>query len=228
MQRDTEVAVAELRARLTRDAKADDRQIEVRAVLDRYRKPLAASADDLRSRITNLRRHRFAFYFKEEGHRSEMAKLSTLYRFAAYFGWIETLSRELTYLPFETDEDTREVAALLGEIDRTFTNDSLDRIDSLPRLMLWREEQRAVGGLMQRTDGVPGVIGFETAVEKYEPTFSRWLNAFLIDLEVPAAISGDRLRDIDRTLNELIPKLDVEGIYIGKSNRRPRNLDRVL
>jgi hypothetical protein len=104
---DTERALAELNDRLARQSKAEDRELEARAVLDAYRRPLLAAADDLRGRITNLRRKGFAAYFDAEDHRAEVAKLGTLYRFAAYLGWIETMSRQLTYLQFETDEDTR-------------------------------------------------------------------------------------------------------------------------
>ena len=63
----------------------------------------------------------------------------------------------------ETEQDTKDVAETLARIGRTFATDSLDS----PELMLWREEQRAIGGLMQESGESSRILGFESFVEVY-------------------------------------------------------------
>src|SRR4051794_38098779 len=98
---------------------------------------------------------------------------------------MEILDRELSYLQFERDDATVQVASLIRRIGATLTSDRLDITGSEWKLMLWREEQRAIGGLMLLPDG-SGVIGFETSVERYNKSFKSWFKRFSDDLQSPA------------------------------------------
>jgi hypothetical protein len=90
--------------------------------------------------------------------RERAALLGTLFRFAQFFGWTEIIYAYSGRLRFESDADTVEVANKLRAIARTLAVDRLDRTDladfTSTRLMIWREEQRAIGELM-RIDGDP-------------------------------------------------------------------------
>ena len=136
-----------------------------------------------------------------------------LVHFAAYLGWRELLSRELTYLEFEDSEQTKEVLRLLNDVRAKLSSSHFDVVNARPRLMLWTEEQSAIGGLMLREDGTPGVIGFEKFFNRYQEDFSLWLSSFAHDLEARDIVDSTRLREVALSLDALIKKLDVEGVF---------------
>src|SRR5687768_7523980 len=101
---------------LEQAAKREERLSEAKTVLDRYREPLLIAANDLCHRIHNIRTRNFLVYLDSDDHRARIALLSSLYRFASYFGWIQTLERQLNYLHLETEQDTKDVAETLARI----------------------------------------------------------------------------------------------------------------
>lgn len=118
---------------------------------------LLSAADDLGSRINNIRHDHFLLYL-EVPERKQTALLGTLFRFAQFFGWTEILYGAGGALRFEQDESTKAVADGLREVGRTLAVDRLDRTVPMDftttTLMIWREEQRAIGELI-RVDGGP-------------------------------------------------------------------------
>src|SRR4051812_28434015 len=119
--------------------------------LDVYRAPFLAAVDDLGRRINNMRNDSFLAYV-QVGSRQELVRLSIAFRVAQYLGWVEIVHGYADRLRFENDETTREVASTLGKIGWLLSSDMYDRLDeddfTSSQLMLWREQQRAVGGLM--------------------------------------------------------------------------------
>jgi hypothetical protein len=209
----TDEELEKVRYELNAAVRQEDRTLAAREVLDRYRRPLLASAVQLARRIENIRHRSFLAYLASNDHRSEVALKSVLYRFAAYLGWRELLSRELTYLDFQDSTQTKDVLGLLDDVRTKFSSSRFDIVHGRPRLMLWTEEQSAIGGLMLSTEGTPGVIGFERFFNQYEDNFSLWLASFEQDLKVPEIVSSTRLREVSTSLDALLRKLDVHGVY---------------
>lgn len=217
LQSETQAGMARLQSELGRQSDDRARALEAREVLDRYRKPLMAAAEDLRGRVANIRMKGFWVYFPDEGHRGHIARVGTLYRLAAFLGWVEVLHRELTYLAFETQAETKEVAKALERVSRTLATDRYDRVEGDPLLMLWREEQRAIGGLMLLREGRLGVIGFEVFAAEFEARHAPWFESFMADLHNPAARSTRRLELLQLHLENLVTLLDTEGLYAASS-----------
>lgn len=209
----TEAELEGLRAAQAAAVREEDRALKARKIIDDYRKPLLQSCVQLAQRIENIRYRGFLIYLKDDHpHRIEVASKSVLYRFASYMGWRELLARELTYLDYENGEQTRAVLRQLDNVRARLASSRLDVDNGKPRFMLWTEEQRAIGGLMLRTDGV-GVIGFETFFSRYEDTFALWLEPFASDLMSPDAAHSERLGEVATALDELIRTLDEGGVY---------------
>lgn len=208
------------RAEVSREDKREEARLGAKAVLDQYREPLLAAAADLGDRISNIRtRQFFEVYLRgTDVHRRRVALLGTLYRFANYLAWTEVIRRNTRYLHFETQEDTREVAALLAKVSGTLKTDSVDRSSSGPaRLMLWREEQRAIGGLMQAAGDGASVSGFEEFVRLYDERFASWFVSFSRDLEADDVALSERLQRLQQALQDLVLFLDSERLYVGRS-----------
>jgi hypothetical protein len=212
----TQRDLAAFNAQLERQGKDAARAVEARVILDRYRKPLLVSAVELRSRIGNIRSNAFLTYLNAQDHRAEIALRSTLYRFAAYLGWREALERQLTYMEYQSNERTGRVVWLLNDVGTQLSTSGLDVVAGRPRLMLWKDEQRAIGGLMLNPRDAPGVLGFETFVDQFDEKFARWLSPFAADFQSPNAEQSERLEAISRSLGELIKELDEEKLFSGR------------
>lgn len=196
------------RHELLQAAKRQDQRTEQQAVLDQYRKPLLAAADDLGHRIDNIRLQHFFDRYLVDQDRQQMALRTTLFRFAKYFGWIEVLNQRVIYLDFENEAETRAVAAALRDVGRAFATDDPDT-----QLMLWREEQRAIGGLMQRPGDPPGVIGYETFEQLFDERIAAWFARFAEDMQREGAKSHPRLIQLQEHLAALVFELDQAGLH---------------
>jgi hypothetical protein len=215
----------QLKFDLDEATRREDRSLKAKAVFDRYRRPLLASAVQLARRIDNVRSRSFLIFLQADDHRAEVALRSILYRFASYLGWRELLNRELTYLDFEDHAQTRDVLVLLDNVRTKLSSSGLDVIDGRSRLMLWTEEQSAIGGLALTYEPVAGVIGFEDFFDQYDERFAKWLEEFAQDLQRQGAADSARLAEIAASLADLITTLDVERVYgddpIRAGNWRP-------
>jgi hypothetical protein len=191
---------------LQRDLRAED-------VLTRYREPLAAAAFDLQSRLYNILRLGFFGKFGK-GERAEDALRTTLFRLAQYFGWTEILRRDIQFLSFPEDADTRRVADLQFRIARCFLSDEYGLA-----VMLWSDEQRAIGERMiVEEHGKVLCMGYATFRERCDDIFGRSRERLGNELaDEPARV---RLRDIQHLLCELVEALDERRI------RYTRDLER--
>jgi hypothetical protein len=120
---------AVLARRHQRQAKEEERRSQAKVVLDRFRGPLLDAANSLGGRIDNIRNLSFLDYLQSDRKRD--VKLTTLFRFANYFGWREVVRTEVQLLRFENAEDTRLVAAFLGDITGILATDHIGSVRRL-------------------------------------------------------------------------------------------------
>lgn len=78
-------------------------------------------------------------------------------RFARSFGWVEAIYGASGHLHLAADRQPKDVANILGWVSATIASDKFDRIShanpASPRLLLWREQQRAIGERMVESGG---------------------------------------------------------------------------
>ena len=179
-----------------------DRDLRAEEVLTRYRQPLAAAAFDLQSRLYNLLELGFLDHFGGDHPRAQEAMRTTLFRIAQYFGWSEILRRDIQFLSFPEDGDSRRVAGLQAEIAKRFLTDAYG-----PALMIWSDEQRAIGERMiVEEHGKVLCMGYATFGERCETAFGVWLTR--VEAELPEPSAHQRLREIQHLLCELVELLD--------------------
>lgn len=202
-----------------------ERRTQAKAELARYRKPLLDAANELGARIHNIQCNSFGKYFRDPT-RGDTALKSTLYRFARYFGTLEILRSEVSFLEFERANETKRVASLLAQIANALTSDRIDEA----HFMIWREEQRAIGevSIERDDDGRYRCIGFSTFVEVFDKKAARWFRPFQADLESDnAAATSERLAMVQALLQDLVRQLDEEERYLHKGEE-PRWLKRTF
>jgi hypothetical protein len=178
---------------------------EARTVLERHRDPLLAAAYELQARLHTILCHRFAedYVLGNKAGKQEAALESTLYVFAQFFGWREIIRREIQFLRFLKDDETREVAQLLRDIGETFLSDSYGH-----QFMIWRVEQRGLGECMIVTsNGKTTCMGFATFVGQ-RATMKEWLDPLERDLRQMDDGGRVRLTKLQHLLLELVQKLD--------------------
>jgi hypothetical protein len=204
-----------LRADLARAERHETAEEAAQRVVETFRRPMLAAAVEFKRRLGNILHGGFFAYLGDDQHRKQMALLSTAYRVAAYLGWRELLTRRLTYLHYEDSAETKMVLALLEDVSTKLARDD-PKLGSDQRLMLWKDEQRAVGGLMLTDDG-NGVVGFETFFAEFDTKFAPWLKHFVDGLEGrDVDLPGGRLETIEESLAALIADLDKDGVYRGR------------
>ncbi|GGI86956.1 hypothetical protein [Pseudarthrobacter scleromae] len=209
-------ALIRLKDRLDAEKAHHERHLSARAELDNLREPLLLAANDLQRRIYNIRNQNFFAYLNsEDDHRRDVALLGTLHRFARYWALQELLYSRTNLLLFQSDPDTREVAADVARLARTFASDRSAGLD----LIFWREEQRAVAELMVdlgSTEPIPTVTGFATFRKRYREDLrsetpedlALWLGRFAQDLQVPAVAQNHRLKELEENLDVLVKTLE--------------------
>ena len=174
-----------------------ERQLNAEDLLARYREPLAAAAFDLQSRCWNMVKNKFFRRFGSHHERFADAKMTTLFRFAQYFGWAEILRMEIQFLSFPEEQDTRRVSELLRTIAGRLASS-----EEGESLMIWIDEQRAIGERMivEHQHGV-SCMGYATFCDRYDDCFARLFQRVIGDLAEPAATN--RLRAVQRGLCDL-------------------------
>ena len=190
-----------------------DREQHAAEVLARYREPLAAAAFDLQSRLYNILELEF-FEHYGSGERAEEALRTTLFRFAQYFGWTEILRRDIQFLNFPNDDETRRVAELQEVIAQCFRSNEYG-----PELMIWGDEQRAIGELMiVEEHGKVLSMGYAAFRQRCDDTFAPW--RIRMRDELFAESTQPRLRDIQNSLCELVETLDSRRVRYTRELKR--------
>ena len=178
---------------------------ETRLTLDTYREPLVAACYELQARLYNLLRLSFAerYIVGDEAGKRCAAIESTLYVFAQFFGWREIIRREVQYLRFARDSQTRKIGALLAEIDQAFLTDAYGK-----QFMIWRAEQRGIGEQMiVASHGKMSCLGY-ASFHEHRPSMTEWLDPIEHDLENLTEEGRERLRKLQHLLLALLGELD--------------------
>jgi hypothetical protein len=214
-----------LKHQLEQEARREERQWEASAELRQYRDPLLEAAIDLGERIDNLQHRGFLAYFRVGHPRRETARLSTLYRFASYFGMLEIIYGQVGFLRFQQARETKAVSNVLAAIGKTLADDRVEKAPGFgtARLMIWREEQRAIGevAIAPIQNGRRQCVGFAAFAEHFEKRAAAWFTSFTADLEWFAShqarhphARSTRLADLQRLLAELVRRLDEDKRYV--------------
>jgi hypothetical protein len=188
-----------------------DRSMAAEDVLTRYREPLAAAAYDLQSRLYNILRMDFFNLYGGDNPRAEEAVMTTLFRFAQYFGWTEILRRDIQFLSFPTAEETTSVIDLQWQVSQCFLTHSYGQA-----MMIWGDEQRALGEQMiVEQYGKVLCMGYGTFRGQCGTTFAPWLER--IRAEVRDETAAKRMLDAQHALCKLVETLDHERIRYTKA-----------
>jgi hypothetical protein len=205
----------ELETRRDRDSRAD----AIKEVMARYRNPLLRSAIDLQGRLCSIVENGFMtrHLSSNDPEWQEYGTVSTLFRLAEYFGWVEILRRGVQFLDLGNEERSQELAELLQEISLGFAN-THDFPDGAFRL--FRDEQRALGeSVLEPVPGDPRgfqCIGYAQFVERlsFDPSFARWFKRLEEEakrMDAPPPGYLDRLAHVDKSLQSLLEFLDPGG-----------------
>lgn len=116
---------------------------------------------------------------------------STIYRFAAFLGWLELYRQDLVFLNSRGSKKNTALQKLLNEIREDFAAGTLNCAkdwDCWSDALIFREDQRAVGeAMITSVNGIRTVMGYGAFVTMFEDTTSvgnKWLRVvtnFLID-----------------------------------------------
>jgi hypothetical protein len=217
--------LAQLNRELDKQAKLFDRKLDAEDLLKKYSEPLAGAAFDLQSRCWNIVSNDPKFFQKFGSHHERFpdAVMTTLFRFAQYFGWAEILRSEIQYLSFpDKDGDTRAVSKLLGEIGGCVASSEDDQ-----SFMIWVDEQRAIGERMivDHPNG-PRCMGYAAFCDNYDACFTQLFERVIHDIAAPA--SEPRLGRAQNMLCDLVGALDPEGRRYDKEGMKRAPGDREL
>lgn len=203
---------------------------DARRVLGRYTMPLLRSSERLETRIHILIRNASSGWYRDD----EYYRLSTLYVFAEYLGWVRNIEREFAFVRLESERRDREFNTRFHGFFRSLSSFSYFRqypdaaavsASELPRLMA-----SAIGEVMTPGDSTTGVLDFSDFVDAYGsgPQFTRWftdLDALLRRADEGDHLCQDRLIAAAANLRALCALLDPRGRYVRP--RRFAHLERI-
>jgi hypothetical protein len=221
----TQIQVTNLQTEADKEQRQWQAESEAKRILDRYRGPLLDAAWQLGDRLDDIRNDNFGKYLAEGNPRRRDAKLTTLFRFAYYFGWREFVRTEVQLLPFDREEATQTVAYLLGDITWVLASDKLD----YQHAWLWGDEQRGIGELMTEHEPSSTAIvrGHAAFHRDYDNIFKEWMESFSRDLLADEAVKSERLRLVQWALFGLVRQLDEKEAYeTGWVDRTGREVQR--
>lgn len=195
---------------------------ETRDVVRRYTAPLLRSAEQLERRINESINHESDHWFEQ----SEYFRLSTLYVFGEYFGWVRILERSFGFLPFESSKKGERFYKRLHGVFRALTSHAYFRKEvdqekvgesGIQRLML-----SAIGETMISPDQAQP-IEFTVFATKYanDAQFRQWflpLEEFLEKAHPEDPLCWDRLILTGAHLRALIRFLDPRGSKVRSRN----------
>jgi len=181
MTQETKRKTMELDQKLTAQAKTEEQKKTAQDSVHKARRALLISAMRLLAEIHNIQ-HRDFFDYLRDDERKEIAMQSTLYDFSKYWCLSNKLYLEVDLLHSNNDilgSDSQRISTKLNEVTRACATDSLSK-----NLMIWTNEQRAVGELMLDDTGQP--LGFCAFTKEYTTGkdwgLKKWLKKFEADL----------------------------------------------
>jgi hypothetical protein len=196
---------------------------ETERVVKRYTTPLLRSAEALERRINILVRNERRGWYEDD----EYYRMSTLFVFGQYLGWVHILEREFGFLPVESLRKGKEFQHHLNGLFRALSSFSYFRsypdqdavgVSQVPRLML-----TAVGESVTIIDESPRTMDFTDFLQRYgrDAQFRRWfaeLDEFLRLAHPTDPVRWDRLIAGGANLRALTAFLDPDGRMV---SRRP-------
>lgn len=136
---------------------------------------------------------------------------STIYRFAAFLGWLELYRQDLVFLDVRRNKKNTDLQKLLHEIREDFAAGTLNCADDWgcwSDALIFREDQRAVGeAMITITNGIRTVMGYGAFVAMLEDESNpgyKWLRVvtnFLVD---PGSAKDFRLVRYERLIGHLV------------------------
>jgi hypothetical protein len=209
----TDADLERLKRSLEAEAQAEE-------ILKRYREPLAAAAFDLQSRLYNILELGFFDNFGAPHPRAEESLRTTLFRIAQYFGWTEILRRDIQFLSFPEAEATQRVTELQRKIAKSFLTD-----DYGEELMIWGDEQRAIGELMiVQEHGKVQCMGYARFRKECNGVFAQWREQLRDD--VVGEASHKRMCEVQHLLCDLVETLDDKRVRYSPDDLKRAELSR--
>lgn len=201
---------------------------EARRLVAKYTVPLVRSAESLERRINILVNNEDRRWFEAD----EYFRLSTLYVFGEYMGWIRILEKSFGFLPFESSERGEQFNRCLNGVFRALTSHAYFRagpIDEVSDSLIERFKLTAIGEMMIAADGCT-VIDYTDFVRRYrdDDEYRGWfsdLEAFLRAAIPENQLRWDRLILTGANVRALICFLDPDGELVKK--RKASNLERL-
>jgi hypothetical protein len=164
-----------------------------------------------------------------DNHYLHYKLVSSVYRLAAFLGWLELYRQEIVFLNSGRDRTNAKLAEVLAALRDCLADGRLNTADdweSWHDRLLFREEQRAVGETMILREGdsrtIVGYAAFYRAfveATRGEPglPFPQWILAItsiLLDLGLPAKdFRIERLRQLLLRLIQLIELLEDGALH---------------
>jgi hypothetical protein len=181
------------------------KQDGIEKVYQKYRDPLILAAIELASRLSEISDKYPTVYLRTDVFNSkpefqEMNSIgdpyfrkyklaSTVYRFCAFFGWLELFRKDAIYLHIGKNLAVEALENCSSQIRADIADGQLNDADDWERwkdILIFREELRAIGeAMIDEKDKT--VIGYGSFCELFEaPKANRWIKvatSFFLDLE---------------------------------------------
>lgn len=210
-------------------------QQSIELLYQKYRDPLFLSARELASRIVELLNEYPANFLTQTVLDSRPPKqtansnadpyfqrykfVSTVYRFSAFFGWLELYRQETTFLQTADSEHSRRLETAIAKIRGDIADGHINEAEDWHRwhdILIFREELRAIGESMIETQGSSrAVMGYGRFVELFDSTSDsstrRWTNVFVNFLIAPRAPYDFRAARLMRLIVHLVQLMELLG-----------------
>jgi len=201
---------------------------EARQLVSKYTTPLLRSAEGLERRINILVNNAEHCWFETD----EYFKLSTLYVFGQYLGWVRIVEQSFGFLPFESSRKGSKFNRRLHGVFRALSSHAYFRKDPQEAVgdsLIERFKLTAIGEVMIAADQGK-VIEYTDFVQRYrsDGQYRTWfadLEAFLEAATPDDPLRWDRLILTGAHLRALICFLDRRGNMV--HSRKASNLERL-
>lgn len=150
------------------------------AAYDRFRDPLAASAVELANRLLEIINQNPTDYLSRpmfdlrpdrqigndasDPYYMHYKMVSTLYRFACFFGWLELYRQETTFLRIGDEKRTRELQEALTSVRSDIADGHINthvNWEEWHDALIFREELRAIGeAMIEERGGTRSIMGY--------------------------------------------------------------------
>ncbi|WP_199434708.1 hypothetical protein [Qaidamihabitans albus] len=206
-----------------------DRELARRDLVSRYRDPLLQSAALLAARLriaidlfSGRPVHQAAPGTKRQ---EDYNRYESLYRLAAYLGWVQILRQEAHFLDLGSRRRSRHLMRRLADVRAALSGHAEEGGTDV--FFLLGGEQQAIGELMVDPDSPdrPRCLGYVAFRRKYrdDPEFMEWFSPLAEEIDTLVKRPQEaviRLTTIHNALIELIIFLDPRRVWILGPHRK--------